>query len=90
MNLQVRSNNKETAQQLGEMDYVDFHVHRITNDLQRVGVSISGSIHIQDATGKQQQETKSTIAKSHKSAWYLPHWIQDHRDDPALMVCMLC
>ena len=28
MNSQARSNNKETALQLGEMDYVDFHVRR--------------------------------------------------------------
>lgn len=75
------------AQQLGEMDYVEFHVHRIADDLQRAGVPISS--HVATPTiCEPEQETKFTIASGHKSKVYLPHWIRDHRDDPALTVSL--
>ena len=68
------------------MDYVDFQVRRIADDLQRVGVSIPGKVHSPATSGDPQQEPTFTIAKGHKSAIYLPLWIRNHRDDPALMV----
>ena len=86
LNSQSRSNNKETAQQLGEMDYINFHVRHIADDLRRAGVPVPGNIPVPDIPGEQYQKTKFTIARGHKSALYLPHWIRDHRDDPALVV----
>ncbi|KAF9646621.1 hypothetical protein BDM02DRAFT_3188673 [Thelephora ganbajun] len=61
LNCQSRSNNKEMAQQLGEMDYINFQVHRVADNLQWAGISIPSN---------------STV--------YLPYWIRDHRNDPAL------
>ena len=72
------------------MDYVDFHVRRIADDLERAGVPIPGVVHAPAVPDEPQQETVFTTAKGHKSATYLPLWIQKHRDDPALIVkCLL-
>ena len=68
------------------MDYVDFHVCRIADDLQRVGVSIPGHAPTPNVTHELQQETDVGIAQGHKSTVYLPCWIRDHREDPALTV----
>ena len=68
------------------MDYIDFQVRRIADNLRRVGVSVPGDIPTPAAIGEPQQETEFTIAQGHKSTIYLPHWIQDHRDDPAVTV----
>ena len=84
LNSQLRSNNKGTEQQLGEMDYVDFHIRRIADDLRRAGISVPGRTPTPAATKEPQQDTDISIAKSHKSTIYLPHWIPDHREDPAL------
>jgi hypothetical protein len=70
------------------MDYIDFHVRRIADDLRRAGVSIPGNVPTPNVVGEQQQKTEFTIAQGHKHARYLPHWIRDHRDDPALTVCL--
>ena len=70
------------------MDYIDFHVRRIADDLRRAGVSIPGNIPTPAVTDEPQQEIDFTIARGHKSAVYLPHWIRDHRDDPALTVSL--
>ena len=37
---QTRTNNRETDQQLGEMDYVRFQVNRIADKLRSIGVSV--------------------------------------------------
>lgn len=79
------------------MDYIDFHIRRIADDLQRAGVPIPGQIHKPVTSDEPQQHTPTTsdeprqgtaftIAKGHKSVIYLPSWIQKHRDDPALTV----
>ena len=71
------------------MDYIDFHVRRIADNLQRAGISIPGNIPPTTTTNEPQQETDFTIAQGHKSTIYLPRWIRDHRDDPALIVSLL-
>lgn len=86
LNSQSKSNNRETAQQLGEMDYVDFHIRRIADDLQRAGVPIPKHVFTPAMPSELPQETSFTIAKGYKSKIYLPLWIQRHRDDPALTV----
>lgn len=68
------------------MDYIDFHVRRIADDLRRAGVTVSGNVPAPTSTDEPQWETEFTIAQGHKSQIYLPHWIHDHRDDPALIV----
>ena len=68
------------------MDYIDFHVCRIADNLRRASVSIPGNIPAPAVTDEPQQEIDFTIARGHKSTVYLPHWIRDHRDDPALTV----
>src|SRR5579872_3543998 len=70
------------------MDYVNFQVCRIADELQRVGVLISGNIPALAVITKPELESDFTIAKSYKSTTYLPHWIRDHRDDPALTVSL--
>lgn len=86
LNAQSRCNNKETDQQLGEMDYIDFQVRRIADDLQRAGVSIPGHTPTTNPTHEPQQEAGISIARGHKSTVYLPRWMHDHREDPALTV----
>jgi len=68
------------------MDYIDFHVRRIADELQRAGVSIPGNDSTPATTNEPHHETEFSVAQGHKSTVYLPHWIRDHRDDPALMV----
>ena len=68
------------------MDYIDFHIHCIADDLQRASVFISGKVHMPATSDEPQQETVFTVAKGCKSIVYLPLWIQEHRDDPALAV----
>jgi hypothetical protein len=70
------------------MDYVDFQVRRIADHLQRAGISIPGNVTptTSTTTHEPQQVTEFTIASGHKSTIFLPHWIRDHRDDPALTV----
>lgn len=87
LNSQSKCNNKETAQQLGEMDYVDFQVRRIGDNLRKAGVSIPGNAPTPITANEPRQETEFTIAQGHKSTVFLPYWIRDHRNDPALTVC---
>ena len=68
------------------MDYIDFQIYHIADNLQRVGVSIPSDVPTPAAIGKPQQETEFTITQGHKSTIYLPHWIQDHHDDSAVTV----
>ena len=68
------------------MDYIDFQVKRIADDLQRAGVCISNNVATPVAAHEPQQESEFTIASGHKSMVYLPHWLRDHRNDPALTV----
>jgi len=71
------------------MDYVDFHVRRIADNLRGAGISIPGNIPTTTTVDELRQETDFTIAQVHKSTIYLPRWIRDHRDDPALIVSLL-
>ena len=71
------------------MDYIDFHVRRIADNLRRASISIPRNIPLTTTTNKPQQETDFTIAQGHKFTIYLPHWICDHHDDPALIVSLL-
>ena len=75
-------------QQLGEMDYIDFHVRRIADDLRRAGISV-GHAPTPETIKEPQEGTDISISKSHKSTVYLPHWIRDHRDNPALIASAL-
>ena len=67
------------------MDYIDFQVRRIADDLRRAGVSVPGNASAPTTINEPQQESEFTIARGHKSTIYLPRWIQDHCNDPALM-----
>jgi hypothetical protein len=68
------------------MDYTDFHVRRIADDLRRAGIDIPGTVPTPVVTDEPQQDTEFSVAKGHKSTVYLPHWVREHRDDPALTV----
>ena len=68
------------------MDYIDFQIRRIADDLRKAGVFVPGDAPTPTSTNELRQETEFTIAKTHKSTVYLPHWIQSHRDDPASTV----
>jgi len=45
------------------MDYIDFHVRRIADDLRRAGVSIPGNVFTPDVVNELPQETEFTIAR---------------------------
>ena len=83
---QTRTNNRDTDRQLGEMDYICFHLNRIADELRAVGVPVSGETPPPPPAVEAPQETEATISTSHKSSTYLPGWLNDHRRDPALMV----
>ena len=89
LNAQTRSNNKETEQQLGEMDYINFNLRRIADDLRRADVSIPDDSPAPTSVADEvRPETEFTIAKGRGSTIYIPHWLRDHRDDPALMASL--
>lgn len=71
------------------MDYIDFQVRCIADDLRRAGIDIPGPGPTPPVTDEVQQDTEFSVSKGHKSTRYLPHWIHDHRDDPALTVSFL-
>jgi hypothetical protein len=91
---QTRTNNRDTDQQLGEMDYTLFHIERIADELRENGVSIPGRIHTPPSATEVPQETEVTTSKSSRLRVYLPRWLGDHRGDPAatvtLMPCQAC
>jgi len=86
LNSQSRSNNKETAQQLGNMDYIDFQVRRIADELQTAGVSVPGQRPIDTVTDDPPVDPTFDIAKGYKSKIHLQPWTWEHRNDPALEV----
>ena len=86
---QTRTNNRDTDQQLGEMDYVLFHIERIADELHENGVSVPGRDHPPPSTVEVPQETEVTTSKSSRSSVYLPRWLHDHRYDPAAMVTLM-
>lgn len=83
----TRTNNRETDQQLGEMDYTLFHIEKIAHELRENGVSVPGRDHpLPSAAEPVPQATEVTISKGSRSSLYLPRWLHDHRYDPAAMV----
>lgn len=83
----TQTNNRDTDQQLGEMDYVLFHIDRIANELRENGVSVPGRVHPPpSATEVPPLETEVSTAKTSRSLIYLPGWLRKHCDDPAMMV----
>jgi hypothetical protein len=82
----TRTNNRETDQQLGEMDYTLFRIECIADELRENGVSIPGRIHPSPLAAEVPQETEVTISKISRKSVYLPQWLHDHRFDPATMV----
>ena len=89
---QTRTNNRETDQQLGEMDYVRFQVNRIADKLRSIGVSVPGeTLPPPPPVTEVPKETETTISTGGKSSTYLPQWLNSHRCDPVVMVTIsLC
>lgn len=71
------------------MDYIDFQVRRIADELQTAGIPIPGQHPTTTATDDPPVDPVSNIAKGCKSRNHLPRWTWEHRNDPALMVAML-
>lgn len=83
---QTQTNNRDTDQQLGKMDYIRFQLNRIASELRGVGVSVPGEAAPLPPVMEAPQETEATISTGHKSSTYLPRWLEHGRHDPALMV----
>jgi len=70
------------------MDYIDFQVRRIADELETAGIPIPGQ-HPTTATDDPPINPVTNIAKGYKSRRHLPRWMWEHRNDPALMVTTL-
>jgi len=83
----MRTNNKDTDHQLGEMDYILFHVEKIADDLRKKGVDVPGNDRPPPpALEPVLQAAEVMTSKSSRSSLYLPQWLHNHRYDPAAMV----
>ena len=88
---QTRTNNRDTDQQLGEMDYIRFQLDRIADELRATGISVPGGTPLPPPVLEATQETEATISTGFKLSTYLPQWLNNHRCDPAVMVTLsLC
>lgn len=87
----VRTNNRETDLQLGEMDYSLSQIIRIAEELRDNGVLVHGKGRTPISTTEVLQEMEVSISRSSRLKKYLPNWLRKYRCDPALTVtCQLC
>ena len=82
----TRTNNRDTDQQLGEMDYILSCIEPIADELRENGISVPGRTHPTPSSVEVPHETEATTSKSSRSKIYLPKWLDDNRFDPAAMV----